>query len=79
MSTIDKLQEIFRDVFEDDEIVLSADMTAEDIEDWDSLMHIQLIVAAEKGFNTKFSTAEVLALKNVGDFVNLVDKKLETS
>jgi acyl carrier protein len=77
MKTIDKLQEIFRDVFEDDEIVLDREMTAEDIEDWDSLMHIQLIVAAEKGFQTKFSTAEVLSLKNVGDFIDLVDKKLE--
>ncbi|MDR2082772.1 MAG: acyl carrier protein [Candidatus Ancillula trichonymphae] len=77
MSTIDKLQDIFRDMFEDDDIELTRSMTAEDTEDWDSLIHIQLIVAAEKGFDTKFSTAEVLALKNVGDFVDLVDKKLE--
>ncbi|MDR1447813.1 MAG: acyl carrier protein [Candidatus Ancillula sp.] len=77
MNTINKLQDIFRDVFDDDEIEINQDMTANDLEDWDSLMHIQLLVAAEEKFSIKFSTAEVLNLKNVGDFVALIDKKLE--
>jgi acyl carrier protein len=77
MNIIDELQEVFRDVFDDDEIALNREMTAEDIEDWDSLMHIQLIVAAEANFGVKFTTAEVIALKNVGDFVDLIARKKE--
>ena len=70
-----KLQEVFRDVFDDEEIELRDGMTAADIEDWDSLAHIQLIVAAEKAFGVKFSTAEVGRLKNVGEFIALIADK----
>ena len=76
MEIKEKLQEVFRDVFDDEEIELQDDMTAADIEDWDSLAHIQLIVAAEKAFGVKFSTAEVGRLKNVGEFIALIDDKL---
>ncbi|MDR1891980.1 MAG: acyl carrier protein [Oscillospiraceae bacterium] len=71
-----KLQEVFRDVFDDGDIELRDNMTAADIEDWDSLAHIQLIVAAEKAFGVKFFTAEVSRLKNVGDFIALIENKL---
>ncbi len=77
MDTKEKLQEVFRDVFDDDEIELSAQTTADDIDAWDSLTHVQLIVAVEKAFGLKFSTVEVMKLKNVGEFIALIDKKLK--
>lgn len=70
-----KLQEVFCDVF-DDEIEIFDEMTAKDIEDWDSLMHIQLIIAIEKAFQVKFSAQEVAQVNNVGEFIQLIDSKL---
>ena len=79
MSNIkNRLQEIFRDVFDDDEIEIFDEMTADDIEEWDSLTHIQLIVACEQEFDIKFQTAEVMGLKNVGEFIALTDRKIHT-
>lgn len=75
MDTREKLQEVFQDVFDDDEIEIAADTTADDIDAWDSLTHVQLIVAVEKAFGLKFSTVEVMKLKNVGEFIALIDKK----
>ena len=71
----EKLTEIFRDLFDDDEIVLTRETTADDIEDWDSLTHIQLISICEKEFGIKFSTAEVLHLANVGNLMDLISEK----
>ncbi|NBH83205.1 acyl carrier protein [bacterium C-53] len=76
METTERLQEVFRDVFDDDAIVISDETTAEDIESWDSLTHVQLIVAVEKEFSVKFSTVEVMKLKNVGEFIELINKKV---
>lgn len=76
METTERLQEVFRDVFDDDEIVIANDTTADDIEGWDSLTHVQLIVAVEKEFSIKFSTVEVMKLKNVGEFIELINKKV---
>lgn len=75
MDTKEKLQEVFQDVFDDDEIELTDETTADDIDAWDSLTHVQLIVAVEKAFGLKFSTVEVMKLKNVGEFIALIDKK----
>lgn len=75
-STKEMLQEVFRDVFDDEEIVIGDDTTADDIESWDSLTHVQLIVAVEEKFHVKFSTVEVMKLKNVGEFIKLIDRKL---
>lgn len=75
MDTKEKLQEVFCDVFDDDEIELTDETTADDIDAWDSLTHVQLIVAVEKAFGLKFSTVEVMKLKNVGEFIALIDKK----
>ena len=61
-----KLQEIFQDVFDDEEIELFDAMTAADVEDWDSLSHITLIQEIEAAFGIRFTTKEVLATKNVG-------------
>lgn len=76
MELKEKLQEVFRDVFDDDDIVIFEEMTAKDIEDWDSLMHIQLIVAIEKAFQVKFSTKDVKDIKNVGEFMELIQRKM---
>jgi acyl carrier protein len=73
----DRLQNIFRDVFDDSSIILQDEMSAKDIEEWDSLTHIQLIVTTEHQFNIRFMTAEIAELKNVGEFLKLIKKKLE--
>lgn len=70
------LTDVFRDVFDDDSITPHDAMTAADVEDWDSLSHIRLIVSVEERFATRFNTVEINDLKNVGDFVNLIDRKL---
>lgn len=74
---IGRLQPVFRDVFDDESIVLSEAMSARDVDGWDSLTHVQLIVAVESEFNVDFETAEISELKNVGDFINLIKKKLD--
>lgn len=72
----EKLNGIFCDVFDDDEIVISEDTTSADIEDWDSLEHINLVVATERCFGVKFNMGEVSKLKNVGAMVDLILEKL---
>lgn len=69
----EKLAGIFREVFDDDEIVIGPETTAEEIFEWDSLSNIQLLVAIEKAFNgVKFNTGEVANLKNVGEMVAVI-------
>jgi acyl carrier protein len=75
-SIVERMQVVFRDVFDDDELVLRNDMTAAEVENWDSLTHINLIVGIEREFKVKFTTAEVGALNNAGDLTALVQKKL---
>lgn len=67
-----RLNEVFQDVFDDGDIIVSDDTTADDIEDWDSLEHINLIVAIEKEFNMKFNMGEVSEMKNVGEMVDII-------
>jgi len=74
---IGRLQNIFQKIFDDDELVISDEMTADDVEEWDSLSHIQLIVAVEKEFSVKFQMAEVMKLKNVGEFIRLIEIKTQ--
>jgi acyl carrier protein len=76
MATLQTLTEVFREVFENDEIVLAPEMTANEVDGWDSLSHSILMAAVELKFNIKFSTREILRLKNVGDLTRLVDAKL---
>jgi acyl carrier protein len=66
------LTEVFRETFDNEEIVLRDDMTAEDVDEWDSLSHIMLILAIEKRFTVKLSAAEIGKLENVGQMVDLV-------
>jgi acyl carrier protein len=71
-----RLTDIFREVFEDDSLVLRDDMTADEVENWDSLTHIDLIVAVENEFKIRFTTGEVTGLKNVGELTALVSAKV---
>ena len=68
----EKLHEVFRDVFDDDNIKIDDETTANDIEDWDSLEHIGLVVAVENKFGMKFSMGEVNTMKNVGEMVDII-------
>ena len=67
-----RVQEVFRDVLDNEDIVLSDETTADDIEECDSLSHIQLIVAVEKAFHVKFTSKEILSWKNVGELVDSI-------
>lgn len=64
--------EVFHDVFDDDSIIVTATTVADDIEDWDSLEHINLVVAIEERFNIKFTMGEVTGMKNVGEMVDII-------
>lgn len=70
-----QMQSIFHEVMNDSSIELRDDMTADDHEAWDSLSHINLIIAVENGFGVRIKNAEVARLENVGDLINLVEKK----
>lgn len=73
----DRMSRVFRDVFDDEAITIRDEMTSQDIEEWDSLLHIDLIFAIEKEFNIVFTTGEAgSALKNVGELRTLVEKKI---
>jgi acyl carrier protein len=72
----EKLQEIFRDIFDDESIVLFDDMTSDDVEDWDSLSHINLINDIEAQFGITFTTDEIVGTKNVGEFIQVIESKL---
>ena len=71
----DTLTRIFREVFFDDSIVLRPDLTAQDVDGWDSLTHIRLLVTVERTFKIKFTVTEVGELKNVGELMKLIQSK----
>ena len=73
---LNDLQLIFQDVFDDEDLVITNESNAEQIEDWDSLPHIRLVVAIEKRLNIKFSFAELRDLKNVGEMIDLIQGKI---
>jgi acyl carrier protein len=70
-----RLTPIFRDVFNDDALVVSEGMTAADVPSWDSLSNINMIIAVEKAFGVKFSIKDVRSLKNVGELLDLIKRK----
>jgi acyl carrier protein len=73
---LDILQEVFKEVFKKSDIEINPSMTANDIDRWDSITHMKLIAAVEKKFNVDFSYKEVMALKNIGDLLKLVESKI---
>jgi acyl carrier protein len=77
-NTMPRLTEVFREVFDNDELVISPKTTAKDVEGWDSLMHVTLIVNVEKVFGVRFSSAEVAGLKNVGELVALIESRVRS-
>lgn len=71
-----RVQEVFREELELDDLILNDETTADDVEEWDSLSHVQLVVALEKAFGIKFTSREILSWDNVGDLVDCINKKL---
>ncbi len=67
-----KLTSIFRDVFDDDDIELRPEMTADDVAEWDSMSHIRLVLTVERQFHKTFPASRISQLKNVGDLVSLI-------
>lgn len=76
---LSEVNEVIRDVFDDEQITCTETSTAEDVDGWDSLMHLNVIIALEKRFSIRFSTAEIALLKeegqNVGSILKLIDEK----
>ncbi len=71
----DQVQDIFRDILDQESLTLTSATTASDVDGWDSLTHIQLIVAIEKRFKVKFSSKEILSWKNIGELLNSLHTK----
>ena len=75
MDTLEQLNGIFRQVFDDDSLVVSRATTANDIEEWDSLTHMNLVMAVEQQFGIRFALGELKSLRHVGDMIDLIEKK----
>jgi len=71
----EKIQNVFREVFEEPELEIFPEMTAKDVENWDSFNHINLIVGLETTFNISFTTEEMAGMENVGNLVSILQKK----
>ena len=72
----EKLNEVFRDVFDDEDITVTEATTADDIEDWDSLEQINLLAAVEQEFGMKFNMGQVVSMKNVGEMAEIIMSKI---
>jgi acyl carrier protein len=72
----ERLNEVFREVFDDEEITVNDETTADDIEDWDSLEHINLVNAIEEEFDMKFNMGQIVSMKNVGEMVDIILENL---
>jgi len=75
-SIIEELQPIFRDILDQPDLVLTRESNANNVEDWDSLAHINLVTAIEKRYKIKFALGELQELKDVGDMIDLIQVKL---
>lgn len=71
-----RVQDVFRDELDLDDLVLTDETTADDVEEWDSLTHVQIVVAIEKAFGLKFTSREILSWDSVGDLVDCIAKKI---
>jgi len=72
---LERAQKVFRDILDNEEIVLTDATTSNDIEEWDSLSHIQLIVAIEEEFDIDFTAQSIISWKNVGDMIDYIAEK----
>lgn len=73
----ERLAEVFHDIFDDETLVLHRDLTASQVQGWDSLTHVRLLLTAERKFGVRISAAEAGQLKNIGDLIDLLELKLE--
>ena len=71
-----KVQDIFRDIFDEDNLVITNSSSSDDVEDWDSLNHINLVSAIEKEFKIRFALGELQSLKDVGAMIDLMVQKI---
>ena len=76
MNVLEKIQPIFRDFFDDEELIVTESTTAADVEDWGSFAQMQIVMSIEAMFGMKFSTDEVTEFKNVGDMVKTIERHL---
>lgn len=74
-TTLERLQDVFTDVFEDDDLTIDRTTTAAEVGDWDSVMHVTLMLHVEQAFGIRFTSAEVAALSDVGELVDLIEQK----
>ena len=70
------LVHVMRDTFDDDQLDVAPEMTARDVDGWDSLAHIELVVALESAFDVRFNTGEIAGLKNVGDLARAIETRV---
>jgi acyl carrier protein len=71
-----RVEVIFREELELDDLVLTDETTADDVEEWDSLSHVQLVAALEEAFGIEFKSREILSWENIGDLIDSIEKKL---
>lgn len=71
-----RVEEIFREELEQDDLVLTDETTADDVDGWDSLSHVQLVAAMEEAFSIEFKSREILSWDNVGDLIDSIEKKV---
>lgn len=79
LDTLSLLQPIFQEVFDDDDLIIELTTAAKDVDGWDSLAHIRLIVAIERALDMRFSASEISDLENVGEMCELIISKSQTS
>ena len=75
-SVIEELNGVMREIFDDESLNATCQMTAAEVESWDSMGHIRLVLAVEESFKIKFATPEISSFANVGDLVDLIEKKI---
>ena len=75
----EELTDILRDVFDNPNVVATPELSAKDVPEWDSFNHINVVLAAEMRFGVKFRTSEIEGLRNVGDFVALIERKRQAA
>ena len=74
-TTLSRVEEVFQELFEDDDLHIGPGTTAQNVDGWDSVMHVNLMLKLEKVFGIRFSSAEVSSLKNVGELTELIDSR----